>query len=203
MAITDGYATLAEARGYILPAGADTADDTRIEIAVEAASRAIDDFCNRRFYNASETRYYTAANSGTVYVDDLVSVTTLKADTSGDGTYDTTWATSDYLLEPFNASTAGRPYTRITVSPQGTQTFPSCRRGVEIVGTFGWPSAAPTTVKQACLIQAFRLFKRATEAPMGIAGMGIDGGGMRLMAKLDPDVELLVKAYKKIPSART
>lgn len=196
MAISNGYLTLSEARGYMLPSGGDTNDDTRIEIAVEAASRAIDDFCRRRFYTSSDTRYYTASRNDLLYVDDLVSVTTLKTDAGSDGAFETTWDSSDYLLKPFNANTDGRPYTQIA-SAAGGRAFPTVDRGVEIVGSFGWPSV-PTAVKQACALQAHRLFKRGTEAPLGIAGLGFDGSGMRLMSKLDPDVELLVKPYRRL-----
>ena len=54
----------------------------------------------------------------------------------------------------------------------------------------------PAVVKQAGLLQAARLFKRQS-ATFGIAQVGtIDGGqGMRLLARLDPDVELLLAAY--------
>lgn len=51
----------------------------------------------------------------------------------------------------------------------------------------------PARVREAGLLQAGRLFKRQS-APLGIAQVGTaDGGqGMRLLAKLDPDVELLL-----------
>lgn len=196
MAVTNGYLTVSEARS-LLGIG-DNADDMHLELAIEAACRAIDDFCGRRFYNDSETRYYTPSDSSRLRVDDLVSVTTLKTDAGGDGTYETTWTTSDYRLGPDNASTDGRPYTEVRRAPSGSYTFPLVDRGVEIVGTFGWPSAPPKAVKQAAAMQAARLFKRSTEAPFGVAAVGLDGTAMRLMAKLDADVEMLVRPYRKM-----
>ena len=54
----------------------------------------------------------------------------------------------------------------------------------------------PAVVRQAGLIQAARFFKRDA-APLGIATVGtIDGGqGMRLLSRLDPDVEVLLAEY--------
>ena len=50
MAITNGYATLTEIKAAL--GINDNVDDTRLELAVETASREIDQFCNRTFYNA-------------------------------------------------------------------------------------------------------------------------------------------------------
>ena len=57
--IVHGYATLAELKLELGIATAETTDDTKIELAVEAASRWIDDRSGWRFYTSSsdETRY--------------------------------------------------------------------------------------------------------------------------------------------------
>jgi hypothetical protein len=56
----------------------------------------------------------------------------------------------------------------------------------------------PNVIREAGLLQAGRLFKRQS-ATFGIATVGtVDGGqGMRLLAKLDPDVELLLSPYPR------
>jgi hypothetical protein len=134
----------------------DTLDDFEILGACHSVSRWIDEYCQRRFYRATQTRYYNPAGYYSVETDDLVSVTTLKTDTDGDGTYETTWDTSAYQLLPRNASTDSRPYTEIRAV---SGTFPiSCspyaRDGaVEVVGVFGWP-LVPPQVKQAAAIMA-------------------------------------------------
>jgi len=48
MAITNGYATLAEIKAYM--SISDTTDDSLLENLVESASRSIDRIANRRFY---------------------------------------------------------------------------------------------------------------------------------------------------------
>lgn len=51
----------------------------------------------------------------------------------------------------------------------------------------------PGPVELACLIQASRWFKRK-DAPFGIAGSPELGSELRLLSKLDPDVEVLLDA---------
>ena len=50
MAITNGYATLAQIRAELGYASGSTADDTRLEACVEAASRQIDGWTGQRFW---------------------------------------------------------------------------------------------------------------------------------------------------------
>ena len=82
----------------------DTTDDAVLDRIIEAVSREIDGYCGRWFYPIVQTRYYRGLAASRVLVDDLLSVTTLKADDDGDRTYGTTWATTDYDLLPFNAA---------------------------------------------------------------------------------------------------
>jgi hypothetical protein len=68
MAITNGYTTLADLKTYLGISG--TTDDARLELAVEAASRAIDMECSRRFFPVTETRYFQATSPLRVDLDD-------------------------------------------------------------------------------------------------------------------------------------
>lgn len=52
----------------------------------------------------------------------------------------------------------------------------------------------PPTITAACLLQASRFWKRR-DAPFGIAGSPVLGNEMRLLAKLDPDVEVMLWNY--------
>ena len=172
-------------------------NDTAMEAAINAASRFIDKFCGRHFYSATETRTYDPTDNYTVYVDDLLSVTTLKADEDGNGVYETTWATTDYNLQPYNAITDGQPYTWIEVSAGGTKLFPATvRKSVQIAGSFGYSVATPTDVKMACLIQSSRLFMRK-DSPYGIAGTS-ELGLMQMIPKLDADAQMLLEPYRRL-----
>lgn len=198
--ITNGYATLIEMRAELNITGAtDTGDDAKIELAVEAASRWIDDHCGRRFYTtaADETRYYTAEFSDLLFApDDIVSVTTLATDSDGDRTYETTWAATDYDLEPLNATLDGKPYTRIATTPNGSHAFPTTRRGVKVVGKFGYSTAAPAPIKRACILLASRLFKRK-DAVFGVMGIS-NFGQVMLRIQADPDVLLLLRSFERV-----
>lgn len=204
MAITNGYCTLAELKADL--SLSDTDDDTPLERAIEATSRLIDGHCKRRFWadaDATSERFYTADHthrldprSGDLY-DDIITLTSLETGT-GDGTYPTTWASTDYVLLPLNAAADSLPYTRIEVAPKGTKSFPTATNAVKVTAKFGW-SSVPVEVAQACLLQASRVFKRAKDAPFGVAGITLEGGGVRLLNKLDVDVELLLADLRRAP----
>jgi hypothetical protein len=153
----------------------DTTDDAVLEAIVESVSRAIDDFCGgRRFYAATQTRYYTSTSGRRLLVDDLLSVTSIKTDDDRDGDYETTWTATDYLLAPYNAQleSVPQPYWRIEVAPDGDYWFPVCvPRGVQIVGSWGFSSTTPDVVEQACLFQAAHEF-RSQQMPLGASGSG-------------------------------
>ena len=198
MTISNGYTTLAVMRATLgITISTETGNDTAIELAVEAASRMIDDWCGRRFFTTSsdEVRYYKAAKSCVVYTDDILSVASLETDDFGDRTYSTAWETTDYDLMPLNAA----PYTWIEVAPRGQQSFPTVNKGVKVTGKFGYCAIAnvPPVVAQACIIQAARLFKRAKEAPFGVVG-GSDMGQAAVIAKLDPDLETMLEPLRRI-----
>lgn len=191
MSITNGYATLAEIKARLGIPTADTADDTVLEAVIEAASRAIDNETGRVFYATTATKYFRADDGDLLFIPDLLSVTTLKTDSDGDRTYETTWATTDYDLEPYNDA----PYTRIRLTPSGRYSFPTHAKGVEIAGSWGYNATGsyPDAINEACLILASRLFKRK-DAPFGVAGTA-EMGQLRI-GKTDPDVAGLLYPYR-------
>jgi len=172
MTITNGYCTLAQVKARLGIGTADTNDDTALELVVQAASRWIDHDTGRRFHSTAndETRYYTH-DGGDVFLcpDDILSITTLATDDDGDRDYDDTWAATDFDLEPFNAVVDSQPYTRVRPTPDGNYAFPTTRKGVKLVGKFGYATAAPDAVREACLLLAARLFKRK-DAQFGVFG---------------------------------
>lgn len=200
MAITNGYCTLAELKTRL--SITDTNEDAVLEPLVESVSRAIDDWCGRQFYAASQTRYYTPQYRDRLLIDDLLSVTTLKTDEDGDGTFETTWATTDYYLGPYNAQleSVPQPYTDVEASSAGRYWFPVGQpRGVQIVGSFGFSATTPTVVKNACLFQA-ALEHRSSDAPLGSSGNDDIGQTVRLTG-LHPVTRRLLEPYRRITVA--
>lgn len=188
MTITNGYTDLVTIKSEL--AIVDAIDDAIIEAKIEAASRAIDDLCGRVFYQEiAQTRYYTAEDYDTLFVDDLISVTTLATDISGARTYDLVWNVTDYDMEPYNAALRGKPYLYLRRQYWSQHFFPTLRKGVKIVGTFGWP-AVPPQVATACRIQSARLLKRK-DAVFGVVGSA-EMGQQMIIPKLDPDVITLL-----------
>ena len=183
----------------------DSVDDSLINAAVESASRLIDGYCGRSFFAAgSATRLFVAYDSYVVQIDDLAGTANLviTSDTSADGTFDTTWTTTDYQLEPLNQiadGLTGWPYTRIRAI--GDYVWPSVG-GEALVkvsaSNWGWP-AVPDPIEQACVIQSLRIFKRL-DSPLGV--LGFDGAGVtvRVGRGLDPDVMQMIDPYRKLRS---
>jgi len=152
----------------------------------------IDAFCGRRFYSTAEdeTRYYQTNSPNRCYTDDIVSVTTLACDTSGDGTADETWTSDDYILMPANADLDGWPYLWIERAPGGGYYFPVTQRNphaIQVTGKFGFNATGsyPEPVHSACILGVSQVFNRKSSV-YGVQG----GAGLvhRLRYMLQADV---------------
>lgn len=177
----------------------DSIDDGVLESVIEAVSRSIDNSALRRFFTTStdEVRYFKAASPIHVWVGDLVSLTTLETDDDLDGVFETTWTSNDYHLWPYNAALDGQPYAKIEYSAltgSAVTGFPTHERGVKITGKWG-RSAVPGPIKEACLLQSARIFKRK-DAVFGVLGNSTFGTFQEI-PKLDPDVELMINPYRR------
>jgi len=195
MAIVNGYCSLAEIKASARIT--DNVDDSLLELAVESASRMVDSYTQRYFYNAgTATRLFAPQDSYVAEIDDLITLTTLQ--TSDGDDFGTTWAAKDYQLEPLNGNVdglTGHPATRIRAVDDFIFNVLDGEATVRVVGVWGW-SAAPIAVKQATIIQAARIFKR-NDSPLGIAGFG-EMGAVRVGVQLDPDVKHLIDVYRKV-----
>lgn len=193
MAITNGYCSLSEVKSALRIV--DSLDDSLLEMAVESASRLIDGYAGRYFYNAgSATKLFAADDQEVVFTEDLQSVSKFETDSAADGAF-TEWASTQYQLEPLNGRADGiaMPYSNVRAIDGYAFPIYHNQALIRITGVWGWASV-PITVRQACVIQASRIFKRL-DSPLGIAGFG-DMGVYRVGARLDPDVEHLVAPYR-------
>ena len=207
MAITNGYCSLADVKAAARIT--DSIDDTLLELSIESASREIDSYTERVFYSTGGTpvaRVYIPQDIYLVETDDIISVTSIKSDSAGDGTFDVTWTVSDFQLEPLNGRAGGidTPATRIRAI--GDYLWPvyeprnvnSNQASVQVTGVFGF-ATVPTAVRQATILSALRQYKRY-ESPTGVLGFS-DIGAVRVGTKLDPDVERLIQPYRKVRMA--
>lgn len=197
MAITNGYASLAEVKAALRIT--DNVDDALLEMAVESASRLIDGYACRQFYSSgTATRYFVAQDDYVVEVDDLANGTVvIQTAQDADGVFDTTWDTDDYQLEPLNQILDGIGWAFTVIRAVGEYLWPISggEALIKVTGVFGWPSV-PIAIKQASIIQASRIYKRL-DSPLGVAGFS-DMGVLRVSTNLDPDVAQLVMPYKRM-----
>jgi hypothetical protein len=193
-------------------------------IALEAAARAIDSYCGRVFrasLTAASPRIFTARDSSvttgwygqsnlssgwygpsamssgwysqySVDTDDVFDTTgaTVAFDATGNGAY--TQAVTGFRWMPSLAPSRFEPYNGllfdIGIIP------PLWQGGIQVTSKWGW-TKTPAAVQEANLIQAARWMKRR-DAPFGIAGSPEFGNELRLLPKLDPDLQVLLRHYR-------
>jgi hypothetical protein len=203
MTISNGYATRNQVKAALRIGTADTLDDDLIDNCVGAASRLIDGYCNRKFWQSgTASRVYQAEDSFYCSIDDIAGTAiTLKTSSQADGTFDVTWKVSDYQLEPLNGNLDGLTWSYDKIRAVGDYLFPTVNANygeqalVQVTAVFGWPSV-PEPITQATIIQASRIFKRY-DSPLGVAGFG-DLGAIRVSRFLDPDMAQLVEPYRRM-----
>lgn len=170
-----------------------------MEIAIEAASRAIDDYCTRSFFDSGSAaaKTFIAKKPYRLDVPDFSTTTGLvvETDTTGDGTFNVTWDATDFQVEPTNPDD-GFPYNRLVAI--GNHTFPTGGRRVttRITAQWGW-GTVPSRVKHACAIQAGTLFKRATEGAAPIVTM--DGVTLPSSRFVDAQAQMLLNPLRRYP----
>lgn len=193
------YVTTAELKSYVRIS--DSTDDTELDFAIEAASRAVDEHCGRQFGQvaAAEERLYTPQRDRrpkrrrprwTIEIDDLMTETDLALSVKETGT-----TISTYTLRPRNADKISRPWTEILFESDVEVVIYGDDDEIAVTAIWGW-SAVPETIKQATLLQASRFFSRRT-SPYGVAGSPDLGSELRLLAKLDADVAVMLERFRR------
>ena len=203
MTLTNCYTDLDTLKGEVGITTTTTQYDLKLETAISSASRLIDGFCGRFFYQDTSvaTRTYYATDYDCVWTDDISTTTGLivKTDDGDDGTFATTLTlTTNFILLPTNAAVQYpvQPYTAIRLVDSGITAFPmsnSGRPGVQVTAKFGWP-AVPDDVAKACLIQAVQNYK-ASDAPFG--ALNFDAGVVRIQSNMHPQAAGLLERWVK------
>lgn len=200
------YATLASLKSAV--GITDTTDDVLLQVALDAATSTIDEHCNRTFVAAGSAtaRTFTASSTTRVEVDDIFTTTGLVV-----SSYNTAVAAAvpyvspGYEVGPVNAAALGRPYTYLTHttgwSGGWAGYFTTTDGAITVTAKWGFASSVPKAIEQACLLQASRLFSRR-HSPYGISGSPDMGGELRLLAKVDADVAVLLRPYIRMWGAR-
>jgi len=200
MSVVNGYCSVSELRDHLQDDGSRLAASL-VERAINAASRAIDDYCNRRFWldTGVAERTYIVTHPRFAFVDDIGSRTGVVVKTGTDGTTFPTTLTvgTDFILEPRNAdkyaSATSEPFAFWQIRLVNGRAF-LCyedRPTLSVTARHGW-SAVPHQVSEACILKAASLFKRK-DAPFGVAGFGEFDANR--ITRSDPDVVDLLSAF--------
>ncbi len=180
----------------------DSGEDAHLGALISSASRAVDVYTGRTFDDADTSataRVFAARFTDLCYVDAIASTTDLviKTDTTSDATFDTTWTSADYQLEPLNQRHAGlsdHPYTRIRAIE--TLTFPASPRAlVQVTARWGFTSGVPDAVRDATMMHAGRLHSRRNAPAAIVAG---DVSTARISMGLDSDVKALLAPFVRV-----
>jgi hypothetical protein len=166
----------------------DNAYDDILCLLAENVSRAIDQYCDRFFYcTDEEIHYYDTKYSDRLDVKDLCSLTKLEVDNNSDGIYETEISLANTILYPLNTV----PKYKISLR---SESFPVGSNLVKITGTWGY-SSIPQAIRQACLMQTSRWFKRKDTAFASVVAAP-ELGQYEVYKGLDADVQLLLDPYR-------
>ena len=176
------YATVAELKARINKTG--SGDDTVLEALLEAATLAIDRYCNRLdgFVADSTASARTYVGSGGVVqrIDECVEVTKVEVKDSVTDTDYVEWSSSDYILasgDPRRPEFNRLPYTLLIIDPNGDYDYFTggeyTGRGgfkplvaqvrgvptVRVTAKWGFATSVPYDIKELCIMQAARWYK--------------------------------------------
>lgn len=197
----DQYVDKEDLKGMIGLSG--TSQDNNIDNAINASSRLIDQITGRHFYKSQsvQIKYFTPNNPFILDVPDIAHTTGLivQLDTTDDGSYDKTITLdTDFYLKPLDVVDLDGdndiPFqTLVIFDRRSSERFdPDIVRNIKITAKWGF-NAVPDAIKQACLLQSSRLWKRK-DSPFSTYGSS-ETGERELFQKMDPDAKTLIKPY--------
>lgn len=211
------YATAAELRARIQKTG--VASDAVLTALIAAAQQNVNDFCNRpdgfEALTVATARTYSGSGKTYQWIDECIDVTAIAVKESvTDATY-TAWALTDIIKargDPKEPDFNRLPYTLLIIDPTGTQSIFTggkysnlsgfapdidakvTSRGVptvRVTAKWGYSGTPPTPVKEACLIEAVRLFKRY-ESGMSDTLSNNELGQLMYTKEIDPEAKLML-----------
>jgi hypothetical protein len=167
--ITNGYMSVDQLQSAI--------GDTTIghipehERAIEAASRQIDLWCGRYFYQdtVASARLYNAEDRTKVCTGDFATTSgvIVQTDDDNDGVFEVTWTSGQWQAQPF-VRYNNWPFTSVTTTTR-TREFPvSGRRpSIQVTAQWGWASV-PVAVAQACELVAILYYQSKDSSAGGM-----------------------------------
>jgi hypothetical protein len=188
----------------------DTTDDTRLILAINAASDQIQTCAGHQFTQetAPTQRWYVASSPWLCRVDDFMTtsgvvVTSYPAGPQNPGV---TWDPTTYQLEPLNGLLENQPWPYERVRAVGVNIFPlmgyygglmplpAKQALIAVTAQWGW-TRIPNDIVKAAVVQSIALFK-ADDVPFGATPFS-ETGVIRLRADLHPTASTLVANYTR------
>lgn len=210
------YASASELRDRIGKVSPDK--DMTLDALLSAAENTINRFANRPDgFLADPTaiaRIFSGSGKAYLFIDECAAITLVAVkESTTDSTY-TSWSAGDWIAfygdpaDPeYQPLTRGKPYNAIMVDPTGSQSifidgcYSNTWRGgrsslravptVQITARWGYALTVPTDIKEACIMQAARWYKRL-EGAMSDALASGELGQLLYRQSLDPDIKMIL-----------
>jgi hypothetical protein len=194
-----------------------TGADVVLTDMITAASLEIDRFCRRPdgfVSGLASARVYAGVGKAVLYIDECTAISLVEVKGSPTDTSYVAWTADDWIAGRGDPETRPDfnhlPYTWVMVNPTGSYDyFTSGKviglRGfrtdpdvlgravptVRVTASWGFATTVPATIKQACIIQVSRWYKRATSG--WADAVGNNELGMLVYTKaLDPDIQTIL-----------
>ena len=106
---------------------------------------------------------------------------------------------TDYYAEPSNALDEGLPYTKLTLDIINgtTRVWLPFKRGIKIVGKFGYSTTPPDDVRKCVKLMVIREIRKAQQNFLSVATIN-DAGQIMSGEKLDQDITNTILRYRKV-----
>src|ERR1035437_10065681 len=198
----------------------DDLDDDQLNYCIDAASREVENYTGRRFYQDGtvSARVFKADTPFLCQLDDFMTITGLivQTDPNGDGSFPNTWANptpngdgsvtgGDFQLEPLNGLISGQPWPYERFRPIRSfldpiyggvaYPIPLVVAQIKVTAKWGW-NYIPSEVSRAAVYQTIQNFK-APDAPFGATPFA-ETGVLRLRPQLHPRAEALLQNYSRV-----
>lgn len=189
------YCTIEEVKSE-LEITTDDYDDW-LHAMCQAVKDLFDEYCHTNFTATTATRYFDGANT-TLFFDDLIEVTTLKLDEDCDGSFEATLTEdTDFYLLPYNDT----PKRMAVISDRSDRSYhdfnPGVKRGVQIIGSWGYQTTVPKLVRRAAIFQIADWKAWQESGYTGVIGSP-DFGGSRTVGKtLSQRVTMILDKFKR------
>lgn len=184
------YCTAAELRTQIEKTGTTgSGTDAALSLIIEAASRTIDQYTNRKdgfvASAVATARYYTGMGHPYLMIDECCAISEVAVKDSGTDTTYTVWAATDWQAAhggPDDPDWNTLPYNLLVVLPTGSYAiftsgeFVTKRgfrptsdtiRGIptaKVTAQWGYALHAPASIKEACIALSARWYKQGQGA---------------------------------------